>query len=66
MSLSSWFKKDRQVSTPVAVIIILVMVVIIAFYGWRTIGPSGPVKIKVVTQKPGQPFAGAKKVYGIP
>jgi len=54
------------VSPWAAGIVIIVVLVALAIIGWRMFGLAGPRGVKVVTQKAGEPFAGAKRVYGNP
>ncbi|MGC8668830.1 MAG: hypothetical protein ACP5VE_12025 [Chthonomonadales bacterium] len=58
---------SKSAVSPVAVAIALVVVLaVIAAIAWRMFGPTGPSGVKVVTQKAGEPFAGAKRAYGNP
>jgi hypothetical protein len=58
--------KSSDVNPIVGVVVIVVLLLIIGFIGWRIFGRSGPSAVHVTTQQPGQPFAGAKRVYGTP
>ncbi|HLH81333.1 MAG TPA: hypothetical protein VKV29_13750 [Chthonomonas sp.] len=58
--------KTGEVKPAVAISVIIVLLLILGYLGWRIFGRSGPSAVHVTTQQPGQPFAGAKRVYGTP